>query len=83
MKVGGNMTMPCGQISNFIYPVWQPHGHETHGDLQVVSMRVPGGSGGIARREHALIICSSPSTSSLSMGFKAEWKAEMYFFAST
>ena len=43
---------------------------------------VPGGGGRIARREHALIICSSPSTNSLKMGFKAEWKAETYFFAS-
>ena len=44
---------------------------------------VPGGGVGIARREHALMICSSPSTNSLNTGFKAKWKAETYFFTST
>ena len=43
---------------------------------------VPGGGGTIARKEHVLMICSSPSTNSLNTGFKAEWKAETYFFTS-
>ena len=43
---------------------------------------VPGGGGRIVRREHALMMCSSPLINSFSTGFKAKWKVEAYFFAS-
>ena len=80
-KVGGNMTIPVAR-SQILFT--------QSGSLMVVrSMgisrflnEVPDGGGRIARREHAHIICSSPSTRSLNRGLKAEWKAEMYFFAS-
>ena len=81
-KVGGNMTIPVAR-SQMLFT--------QSGSLMVVrSMgisrcrnKVPGGGGRIARREHARIICSSPSTSSLNRGLKAEWKVETYLFAST
>ena len=71
MKVGGNMTIPVAR-SRMLFT--------QSGSLMVVrSMgnsrccnKVPGGGGRIARREHAHIICSSPSTSSLNRGLKAE-----------
>ena len=76
-KVGGSTTIPVAKSLILLI----------HSDnlMAVRSMEtstclsdVPGGGGGIARREHALMICSSPSTNSFITGLKAE----AYFFAS-
>ena len=71
MKVGGSMTIPVTKFRILLI----------HSDslMAVRSMGIstclsdtPGGGGRIARRELALMMCSSPSTNSFIMGFKAE-----------
>ena len=82
MKVGGNMTIPVARSRILFTQSGNLIAVRSIGISTCVN-EVPGGGGGMARREHALIICSSLSTSSLNMGFKAEWKVETYFFTST
>ena len=70
-KVGGSMTIPIAKS-------WILSIHS--GKLMAVRSigistclsDVPGGGGGIARRKHTLMMCSSPSTNSFIMGLKAE-----------
>ena len=81
MKVGDNMTIPVARSQILFTQSGSLMAMRSMGISKCLN-EVPGGGGRIARREHALIICSSLSTSSLSTGFKAEWKVEMYFFAS-
>ena len=34
-KVGGNITIPVGQVSDVVHPFCDSHSSEIHGDLQV------------------------------------------------
>ena len=70
-KVGGSTTIPVAK--SWILLIHS--GKLMAVRSMVISMclsNVPGDGGGISRREHALMMCSSPSTNSFIMGLKAE-----------
>ena len=80
-KVVANMTIPVARSQVLFTQSGHLMAVRSMGISRCLN-EVPGGGGGIARGEHTPIMCSSPSTSSLNTGLKAEWKAEMYLFAS-
>ena len=71
MKVGGNMTIPAARSQILLTQSGSLMAVRSMG-ISKCLIEVPGGGGRIARREHALMICSSPSTNSFNTGFKAE-----------
>ena len=70
-KVGGSITIPVAKSRTLFTQSVSLMVVRSIGISRCLN-RVPGRGGRIARREHDLIMCSSPSTSSLSKGFNAQ-----------